>query len=175
MRPVMPQFHHSAPAIVIKNTFIEVVETLGHTTNKRSASLPASHRLERAARKLVEDCKTEGAASHGELTLMLRGLSRRYSQAALRAEIDSLGFDLYNFLYVPWDRKQGRSRGFAFINFETRAEAERFQLMMDEQRVLQHQTKPLQVVAADVQGLEALRSHFTADASHRKPLFLGPC
>lgn len=109
----------------------------------------------------------------GTLTLMMRRLPRRFSQEEVREEIDKRGFrGLYDFLYVPWDMRQSRNRGFGFISFTDELGAQRFHELTNGEPLMHERSKPLEVIAADVQGSEALAQHFAANSSLGKPMFL---
>lgn len=51
-------------------------------------------------------------------------------------EINAAGFEgTFDFLYLPLDQKLGRSRGYAYIQFRTADDAERFREQFDNRYV----------------------------------------
>jgi hypothetical protein len=94
-------------------------------------------------------------------TVMIRRISRRYTQQMLVAEVANRGFDgFYNFLYLPWERKHGINMGFAFINFVEAKSAMEFKKAFSGLYLGSERSKPLCVHPAAVQGYQANHLHF---------------
>lgn len=95
-------------------------------------------------------------------TLMFRNIPNKYTQNTLLREIDEFGFtDTYNFFYLPMDVHNRSNVGYAFINFETPNDAERFRAVFSEHRFQRFNSRKIGgVCTAHVQGLEENVRHF---------------
>lgn len=80
-----------------------------------------------------EYSSTDSPCLEGLTTLMIRNIPCSYSTEKLSEMIDKAGFaDLYNWLHIPGSKtkKTNANLGYAFINFNEAAEAQRFTLEM---------------------------------------------
>ncbi|CAE8609511.1 unnamed protein product [Polarella glacialis] len=102
----------------------------------------------------------------GFTTLVVRNIPARYNQEVLLTEFGPDGsFDLF---FLPYSFKDGRTMGYAFINFVTHASALEFQQRWHRQFLQDHgRTKHLDVAAATVQGLRANLAQFNAKSIAR--------
>eukprot|EP00438_Fugacium_kawagutii_P008458 Skav230200 [mRNA] locus=scaffold2443:47716:49956:+ [translate_table: standard] len=107
-------------------------------------------------------------------TVMVRQLPRQYTQQNFLEEVVARGFgDLFDFLYLPWDIRNGTNiGGYGFVNF---IRAEYALLFRDAFTGLVLEGKTLRVHPAQVQGFEANYRHFagtkTGQAPAYRPLF----
>lgn len=113
----------------------------------------------------AEESESSGRFPHKGLkvlSLMVRRVPRTYTQQQLMDEVDNAGFDeSYDFFYLPWDQKNKRNRGFAFINFYSVMDADRFYVRYNSSRLDSGKARDaLEVVAANTQGFEAAYEHF---------------
>jgi hypothetical protein len=85
-------------------------------------------------------------------TLVVRNIPARYSQDMLLLEFQPDGaFDLF---FLPYSFRDGRTMGYAFLNFRNHRQAITFQQRWHRQFLNDHgRTKHLDVAAATVQGL----------------------
>jgi hypothetical protein len=97
----------------------------------------------------------------GFTTLVIRNIPARYNQDQLLAEFVPDGsFDLF---FLPYSFRDGRTMGYAFINFRSHDLALTFQKKWHRQYLRDHgRTKHLDVAAATVQGIEANLAQFNA-------------
>lgn len=117
----------------------------------------------------------------GCTTVMVRNIPCKYTQRKLMREINSTGFlGRYDFLYLPMDPRRRANRGFAFLNLDSPEIAASFFELFNG-KMLRHFSaeKPIEVVAADIQGFEANAEHYLSARavrrnrdSHSRPLFL---
>mmetsp|Transcript_64382 Transcript_64382/g.119698 ORF Transcript_64382/g.119698 Transcript_64382/m.119698 type:complete len:392 (-) Transcript_64382:165-1340(-) len=94
-------------------------------------------------------------------TMMLRNIPNKYTQTSLIQEIDEAGFSgTYNFFYLPMDVHNRSNVGYAFINFLTSVDAERFQDAFSNHRFSRFSSRKIgSVCAAHVQGLDENLRH----------------
>jgi len=134
------------------------------------------------------DVHDPAASSHTDLwgpditTVMIRRIPRRFTQQMLVAEVVSHGFGGYfNFLYLPWERKQNTNMGYAFMNFVYPKGAMEFKEVFDGlclNSEMEMKSRPLRVHPAAVQGYQANRWHFMRTKvgqnqdSNYSPIFL---
>mmetsp|Transcript_75734 Transcript_75734/g.216874 ORF Transcript_75734/g.216874 Transcript_75734/m.216874 type:complete len:373 (+) Transcript_75734:81-1199(+) len=102
------------------------------------------------------------AANQATTTLMLRNIPNKYTQNSLMEEIDSCGFTgTYDFFYLPMDVQNRSNVGYAFVNFEHPADAERFHGVFGEHRFQKIQSRKVSSVCyGHVQGLDENLKHF---------------
>jgi hypothetical protein len=116
------------------------------------------------------------------VTVMVRQISRQYSQWMLLQEVAQHGFNgLFDFLYLPYDLKKGINVGYGFINFTEPRHAVKFRDTYDGvflDRHMRLKGKPLRVHPASVQGYQANFQHFAHTKTGQKqdpafsPLFM---
>jgi len=92
-------------------------------------------------------------------TLVVRNIPARYSQEMLLTEFQPDGtFDLF---FLPYSFRDGRTMGYAFVNFRSHDAALDFQQQWHRQFLQDHgRTKHLDVAAATVQGLRENLAQF---------------
>mmetsp|Transcript_44960 Transcript_44960/g.143386 ORF Transcript_44960/g.143386 Transcript_44960/m.143386 type:complete len:352 (+) Transcript_44960:79-1134(+) len=102
------------------------------------------------------------AGTQSATTTMLRNIPNKYTQNSLMEEIDSFGFTgTYDFFYLPMDVQNRSNVGYAFINFEHPADAERFHGVFGEHRFQKIQSRKVSSVCYGyVQGLDENLKHF---------------
>eukprot|EP00445_Apocalathium_hangoei_P032739 CAMPEP_0203950816 /NCGR_PEP_ID=MMETSP0359-20131031/84848_1 /ASSEMBLY_ACC=CAM_ASM_000338 /TAXON_ID=268821 /ORGANISM="Scrippsiella Hangoei, Strain SHTV-5" /LENGTH=243 /DNA_ID=CAMNT_0050883169 /DNA_START=69 /DNA_END=800 /DNA_ORIENTATION=- len=89
----------------------------------------------------------------GKTTLMVRNMPVMYTQEMLLEEWKYAG--KFDFLYLPRTANGQTNLSYAFINFESEADALAFQAAWHKQRVAQFTSrKPLSISFAEVQGLQ---------------------
>jgi len=96
-------------------------------------------------------------------TMMLRNIPNKYTQNTLLQEIDDEGMaGSYDFFYLPMDVHNRSNVGYAFINFVTAQDAERFRSKFCEHRFQRFQSRKISsVCSAHVQGLDENLHHFS--------------
>jgi len=87
------------------------------------------------------------------------------TQGALLSMFEDLTLAMrgkFNFFYCPWNSKEGQNMGFAVINFEEHAYATAFQQKWSGKELCRGgwSQKPLRVIKAVLQGLEANVAYF---------------
>lgn len=136
-----------------------VSEDEGSGQQKRSfqpyhaQSVPKLENLEAHA------CERDGNAV---TTVMLRNIPNKYTQNTLLQEINETGFEgTYNFFYLPMDVHNRSNVGYAFINFERPADAERFRRSFSDHQFQRFHSRKIGIVCiAHVQGLDENLRHF---------------
>mmetsp|Transcript_41332 Transcript_41332/g.108969 ORF Transcript_41332/g.108969 Transcript_41332/m.108969 type:complete len:437 (-) Transcript_41332:322-1632(-) len=95
-------------------------------------------------------------------TMMLRNIPNKYTQNTLLQEIDDFGFfGSYDFFYLPMDVHNSSNVGYAFINFLSPTDAERFRKVFGSHRFQKFQSRKISsVCSAHVQGLAENLRHF---------------
>ncbi|CAE7856699.1 ML2 [Symbiodinium necroappetens] len=93
-------------------------------------------------------------ADRPKTTVMLRNIPNRYSQASLLQEIDLAGYrGTYDFFYLPMDTQNRTNVGYAFINFLTSPDLERFMVEFAGYLFQNHSSqKVARVSLAHIQG-----------------------
>lgn len=108
-------------------------------------------------------------------TLMLRGIPCRLKANSLLGIVNEKGFDgLYDFFYMPCDRKGKSTLGYAFINLADEEMATLFEKKFNNAALDWRSSKVCTVVPAHIQGLELLEKHYcTSHAlqSENPPIF----
>eukprot|EP00440_Ansanella_granifera_P053304 gb/GFBE01057783.1/.p1 GENE.gb/GFBE01057783.1/~~gb/GFBE01057783.1/.p1 ORF type:complete len:488 (+),score=74.19 gb/GFBE01057783.1/:1-1464(+) len=132
----------------------------------------------------VRERALNGGGLSGNTTVMMQHVPLRYTQRRLVDEIRHKFAGRFDFFYLPMDPRANSNRGFAFINFVSPEDAERFYKTYHTKRLKNHQgsDEPVLVVPADIQGFEANAERFIATKVTRRararkgnPLFLRPC
>jgi len=96
---------------------------------------------------------------HGVTTLIARNVPAKYTKEMLMLEWPSNG--AYNFIVVPFEFKQKRAAGHAFINFTSHDAALAFYFQWHGKLLSKHGSNGrLNIVAARVQGLEENLQHW---------------
>jgi len=90
---------------------------------------------------------------HGVTTLAIRNVSARYTKAMLMQEWPLDG--TYDFLYLPFNFKQKRGAGLAFVNFTSHAAAVGFYSQWHRKHLREHgSARRLSIGVAEAQGLD---------------------
>ena len=91
-------------------------------------------------------------------TVMIKNIPCRCDASEVLRAVDSLGFKgMYNFFYLPMNRRHRQGIGYAFINFRVLGTAEHFKNAICGYRFPgRRSTKQVEVARAKLQGLEAL-------------------
>eukprot|EP00439_Symbiodinium_sp_Y106_P069087 s1226_g11.t2 len=102
-------------------------------------------------------------ADRPKTTVMLRNIPNRYSQASLLQEIDLAGYrGTYDFFYLPMDTQNRTNVGYAFINFLTSPDLERFMMEFAGYLFQNHSSqKVARVSLAHIQGFIENIRHFS--------------
>mmetsp|Transcript_27953 Transcript_27953/g.65039 ORF Transcript_27953/g.65039 Transcript_27953/m.65039 type:complete len:339 (+) Transcript_27953:102-1118(+) len=102
-------------------------------------------------------------ADRPKTTVMLRNIPNRYSQANLLQEIDAAGFrGTYDFFYLPMDTQNRTNVGYAFINFLTSHDLDRFMTEFAGYLFQSHSSqKVARVSLAHIQGFIENIRHFS--------------
>ena len=97
-----------------------------------------------------------------EQTLMLRNIPNKYTQGMVLHALRNDGFlGSFDFFYLPIDFRNRCNVGYAFINFKSNFDAERFRLIYDGRKLgAFNSSKVCQVSHARVQGLLANVEHY---------------
>lgn len=136
------QFQESGDSCIYnRNMLLRVYEAIfaTHFNGKERASSqqdPSAEWVQVAPQASLEDAlskrrnrwpTTEYMLTPHITTVMLRNIPYQCKRDALRKRIEQKGFaGLFDFLYLPFDHKSGRSKGYAFINFRTPEVCQRF-------------------------------------------------
>jgi len=93
----------------------------------------------------------------GTTTLMFRNIPNKYTREMLLKEIKQKGFHgKYDFFYLPIDFRNRCNVGYAFINFVTPQDAERFKYAFQGQQLKAfNSAKVCEITPAKVQGKDA--------------------
>lgn len=96
-------------------------------------------------------------------TAMLRNIPNRYTQATLLSEVDGAGFHgTYDFFYLPMDTYNRTNVGYAFINFVTPDDFDRFTSIFAGYMFQDHSSqKVARVTPAHIQGFIDNIRHFS--------------
>jgi len=99
---------------------------------------------------------------HGVTTLAIRNLPPRFTKEVFLKKWPSDG--MYDFIYLPFSRKQRRTAGYAFMNFISHEAALAFHSQWDQKKLDDNGTakKRLDISAAEVQGLDGNIQHWIA-------------
>lgn len=112
------------------------------------------------------------AWENGVVTVMVRQLPRQYTQRMFLQEIVRRGFEgLFDFIYLPYDFKNGNNVGYGFINFTEPEHAIRFRDSLDGHyldKFMKTKGKAVRVHPAQVQGYEANYRHFAHTKTGQK-------
>eukprot|EP00397_Hematodinium_sp_SG-2012_P027871 GEMP01029315.1.p1 GENE.GEMP01029315.1~~GEMP01029315.1.p1 ORF type:complete len:528 (-),score=98.31 GEMP01029315.1:558-2141(-) len=90
------------------------------------------------------------------VTMMLRNYPRERTQECLLSELKaSVLHDSFDFLYLPTCVQTKTNKGYAFVNFKSTAQAEKFYSLWHKTWFPTRMRRPMTVAAAAVQGLIA--------------------
>merc|ERR1719440_807493 len=132
----------------------------------------ASNAVQSTARPSMSDAtSTTRGTFQDECTLVVRGVPARYMQSDLLDMWDPQD-DHFNFLFLPYSKKQHRSVTYCFINFTSLDAALRFQSHWSNRMLPQIKTTsdaeknviPLIISLAQVQGFTKNMLHIANDA-----------
>lgn len=118
---------------------------------------------------LVEFAKGQPVGEQEVTTVMIRNVPNQYHRGMLMQELNRLGFrGKYDFAYLPIDRYTQLNVGYAFVNFDTTEDTQRFMKVMEGYvftNVCRNKQKRLaQVSVAHIQGLEQNLAHCMGSA-----------
>mmetsp|Transcript_29855 Transcript_29855/g.68804 ORF Transcript_29855/g.68804 Transcript_29855/m.68804 type:complete len:619 (+) Transcript_29855:72-1928(+) len=121
------------------------------------AAGPAAAPAQQAGAAEVQQVPLKSANGSSELdgmtTVMLRNIPVKYNREMVLADLDQRGFaGCYDFFYLPIDFHTGNTVGYAFINFVTPAETERFRATYSGLKLSPDSPKICEVVVAKAQG-----------------------
>mmetsp|Transcript_83926 Transcript_83926/g.238030 ORF Transcript_83926/g.238030 Transcript_83926/m.238030 type:complete len:235 (-) Transcript_83926:101-805(-) len=105
----------------------------------------------------------------GATTVMVRNIPSRYTAEELIADFHERGFEGgFDFFYLPIDFKNGRNRGYSFVNFRSAGLAADFAAAFNGHQLTRYPTqKILEVSPALTQGLDANVIHYTRRDARR--------
>lgn len=140
---------------------------------------PYTH--QQVPRNINFEDKYGDAQSEEITTLMIRNIPNRYTQKMLMEELDELGLaGLYDFFYLPRDRRNGTNVGYAFVNWESGDAAKKCQDSFIHYRFKRIKSGKIgQVSIAHIQGLRNICEHYSntavSDWRHQHgPILLHP-
>lgn len=110
----------------------------------------------RSQPKVSQSAKKTGCWTRNRTatTWMLRDIPARFNPESLKDILDQAGFSAkFDFLYVPMDKVRNLCLGYAFINFVTVGDANRFAEAFSGKQLHDQSTKRLRVERSRVQGL----------------------
>mmetsp|Transcript_49295 Transcript_49295/g.145576 ORF Transcript_49295/g.145576 Transcript_49295/m.145576 type:complete len:571 (-) Transcript_49295:106-1818(-) len=152
-----------------------IAEGLAFAAENPPSSMPSMALVET---EKTEEVEPPVALAADVTTVMIRPIPLKCSQRNMKKLLDVSGFTgEYDYLYVPMDQRMRANRGFAFVNFNTAAAAQRlyalFQGQIDKRFSA---TTTLQVVPATVQGFEENTLAYFAKGcrSSIQPIFIRP-
>jgi len=105
-------------------------------------------------------------------TLMVRNLPRRFTSRDLLVELELYArAGMFDYVYVPWDRKGSNNVGYAFVNFVHAAHAAETQRRMHEQPWRTgSRARLVKVQPAHVQGLAENLERFAEQEGAEDPM-----
>ncbi|CAE8601954.1 unnamed protein product [Polarella glacialis] len=96
------------------------------------------------------------------MTVMIRNIPARFTKAQLLRDFDAHGPSGIDYFFQPVDLQTGKTKGMAFVNFRSKAQAAKFQDQWHRQRLPNHgRGKVLDITAAHVLGITANLAQFT--------------
>jgi hypothetical protein len=148
---------HGAPPVA--SPFGKVQDSDKKNGKRAKAKMAAKSAMAEKKRGSTGKGRNEPGPVNGEITtVMIRNLPKRLNQQDFLSELDACGFKgKFDFCYLPRDFSSGRSKGYAFLNFGTTADAAAFTAMWHKTRRLglHNREQALDVSAAHIQGYEA--------------------
>ncbi|CAE8692127.1 unnamed protein product [Polarella glacialis] len=95
-------------------------------------------------------------------TMMIRNIPARFTKAQLLRDFGAHGSSGIDYLFLPVDLQSGKTKGMAFVNFRSKAQATEFQEVWHRSRLPNHgRGKVLDITAAQVHGVTANLAQFT--------------
>ncbi|CAE8593388.1 unnamed protein product, partial [Polarella glacialis] len=96
------------------------------------------------------------------MTLMIRNIPARFTKAHLLRDFDAHGSSGIDYFFLPVDLQTGKTKGMAFANFRSKAQAKQFQEQWHRKRLPNHGGgKVLDITAARMHGVAANLGQFT--------------
>jgi len=123
------------------------------TTSYTSPAVLADPAASQAMRLRLASVHLPAKNSEQVTTVMLRNIPSKYSRDMLLADLDARGFwGSYDFFYLPIDFQTKYSVGYAFLNFVSEAELERFKQAYTGLKLSEDSGKVCEISPAKVQG-----------------------
>ncbi|CAE8636500.1 unnamed protein product [Polarella glacialis] len=95
------------------------------------------------------------------MTLMIRNIPARFTKAHLLRDFDARGSSGIDYFFQPVDLQTGKTKGMAFANFRSKAQAKQFQEQWHRTRLPNHGGgKVLDITAARMHGVTANLGQF---------------
>ncbi|CAE8621726.1 unnamed protein product [Polarella glacialis] len=123
-----------------------------------------SQQTQSSLAKPYTDVVTHPSHSQHEdhMTVMIRNIPARFTKAQLLRDFDAHGPSGIDYFFQPVDLQTGKTKGMAFVNFRSKAQAAKFQDQWHRQRLPNHgRGKVLDITAAHVLGITANLAQFT--------------
>ncbi|CAE8652661.1 unnamed protein product [Polarella glacialis] len=96
------------------------------------------------------------------MTLMIRNIPARFTKVHLLRDFDAHGSSGIDYFFLPVDLQTGKTKGMAFVNFRSKAQAKQFQEQWHRTRLPNHGGgKVLDITAARMHGVTANLGQFT--------------
>ncbi|CAE7807084.1 ML4 [Symbiodinium sp. CCMP2592] len=135
------------------------------TTGPRTGASPEAKSSARRPARLVSGSDTHNANPQQVTTLLISNVPTYLTQGALLSMFEDLTTTMrgnFDFFYCPWDHKAGHNFGYALINFVDSSRACEFQQGWTGKELCRSGRghKPLKVVKASLQGLQANVAYF---------------
>ena len=153
--------------VVLKNTFVHVDAINKPVTRTRCFS-DALHLREAdpapfIAAPVLQFTPIPECPQDGPTTAMIRNVPNKYTPKELVDDFLAAGFTgALRFFYMPFDLDTEHNLGFAFADFRTAADLDRFKTTFDGVKLPHHKThKICQITPARIQGFHANLDHLS--------------